>query len=122
MSPLLPALALIAATMSERPFPGAAMRVAADPVTGQIVAPEAVDPPLTIGEMQALAHREADVLVTIHNADGSDTLNHEGRFAEYAVVRLDASGKPSFRCLHAPFVTARPQRPAAVAAPATEDR
>ena len=72
----------------------AALKIAAD---GQPAAPERV---YTIEEMQDLARREAEGLVTIRNADGSETLNHEGRFTDYTVVRIGKDGKPVFTCVH----------------------
>ena len=80
--------------------PAVAMRVALDPVTGQLVTPEHSGLPLTIGEMQDIARQEAEGLVTIHNADGSETLNHEGRFADFNVIRVGPGGKPIFVCVH----------------------
>ena len=87
---------------------GAAMRIARDPATGQIVAPEHSGPALTIDDMQELARREADGLVTIRNADGSETLNHEGRFADHTVVRIGPDGRPVFQCVHGPLVVHPP--------------
>ena len=94
-----------------------AMRVALDPATGQIAPPEHSDAVLTIEQMQALARREAEGLVTLRNPDGSETLNHEGRFADYTIVRVGPDGRPVFVCvqgegaaghaLHAP----RPSQP-----------
>ncbi|MEO5880147.1 MAG: hypothetical protein ABIR22_08280 [Candidatus Eisenbacteria bacterium] len=50
--------------------------------------------------LQELAHREAEGLVTVRNSDGSETLNHEGRFRDFSVVRAGSGGKPLFRCVH----------------------
>jgi hypothetical protein len=78
---------------------GSAMRVPADPATGEVPAgtPGRV---LTIDEVQELARREAAGLATIRNADGSETLNHEGRFTDFSVVRAGPDGRPVFRCVH----------------------
>jgi len=74
------------------------MRIAADPVTGEAVPPDA-GPALTIEEMQALARQETAGLVTIHNTDGSEILNHEGRFTDYSILRVGPDGKPVFQCV-----------------------
>lgn len=103
MSYTLLALGLIAAAavagVSDH-RPGAAMRVARDPETGQLVAPEHAGPALTIAEMQNLAREEAEGMVTLHNADGSETLNHDGRFTDYTVIRVGPDGRPTFQCVH----------------------
>jgi len=79
------------------PFASAA-RVARDPETGELgLAPQYHE--LSIEELQAMAHREAEGLVTIHNADGSETINHQGRFADYLIVRKGRDGKPVFECI-----------------------
>lgn len=78
----------------------AAFVVATDPQTGALTSPERTrGSALTLEELQTLARREAEGLVTIRNADGSETLNHEGRFAEHSVIRIGPDGKPLFRCV-----------------------
>ena len=62
----------------------------------------APSPALTIEEQQAMARREAEGLVTIRNADGSETLNHEGRFTDHTVVRVGPDGKPFYECPRGP--------------------
>jgi len=102
--------------------PAMAMRVALDPVTGQIVAPEHSGLPLTIEEMQQIARQEAEGLVTIHNTDGSETLNHEGRFADFTVIRVGPNGTPTFMCVHGRPGVERALRQPAPATPSMEDR
>ncbi len=55
---------------------------------------------LDIESLQDLARAEAAGLVTVRNADGSETLNHEGRFADFSVVRVGPNGRPLFSCVH----------------------
>lgn len=108
-----------------RPTPqhplAAASRVARDPVTGQVVAPEYAAP-VTVDEMQAAARREAEGLVTLRNPDGSETLNHEGRFADHMVVRVGPDGRPYFMCVHGQAGVAQALRPAPSAGAGLEDR
>jgi hypothetical protein len=78
---------------SATPRFGSAMRIPGDG------APEQTGPVLTVEEMQTLARLEAEGLVTLRNADGSETLNHEGRFADYTVIRIGPDGKPVFDCV-----------------------
>jgi hypothetical protein len=56
-------------------------------------------PARTIEEMQALVRQESEGLVTIRNADGSETLNHEDRFRDYSVLKVGADGQPVFVCV-----------------------
>lgn len=81
------------AAPSAAPRLGAAMRIVTDPVAEQSGSA------MTIPEMQDLAHREAAGLATIHNPDGSETINHEGRFADYTIMRVGPDGKPTFVCV-----------------------
>jgi hypothetical protein len=71
-----------------------------DPETGGISSPEPASyRELSVDELQALAKHEADGLVTVHNADGSDVLRHQRRFADYLIVRRGADGRPVFECV-----------------------
>ena len=56
-------------------------------------------PALTIEEMQAFARQEGEGLVTIRNADGSETLDHGDRFRDYTVLKVGADGQPVFICV-----------------------
>jgi hypothetical protein len=100
----------------------ATMRVAKDPVTGQIVTPEYTGTPLSVEAMQALARLEAAGLVTIHNADGSETLNSEGRFMDFSVIRVGPDGKRLFQCAHGRLGMEHALLHAAPATPNQEDR
>jgi hypothetical protein len=83
------------------PAPGSASLVlTVDPETGMLGLPESQQHrALTIPEMQALARAESEGLVTIHNPDGSETLNHQGRFADRVVVRMGPDGKKVMECI-----------------------
>ena len=98
-----------------------AARVARDPVTGQLVAPDYAAP-VTLDEMQAAARREAEGLITIHNPDGSETINHEGRFADQVVVRVGPDGRPVFICTQGKAIAQRVLRPTTPVHPGLEDR
>ena len=77
------------------------MVIAVDPETGTLGMPErsALDLP-TIEEFQAQARKEAEGLVTVHHADGSESIEHQGRFTDYAVIHIGPDGKPLFTCAH----------------------
>ncbi len=76
------------------------MILAVDPETGMLAMPESqLHRALTIPELQALARAEAEGLVTIQNADGSETLNHAGRFADHSIVRVGPDRKLIFECV-----------------------
>ena len=122
------ALAILAAAMAspaagpDAPTFAAATRIARDPETGQITAPEYTGPALSIEAMQGIARLEAAGLVTIRNADGSETMNHEGRFADFSILRVGPDGGRSFQCAHGRFALERALKQAAPLAPITEDR
>ena len=88
-----PGSAQVAETQHAETPPSASMRIPADG------AGESSGPALSIEEMQALARQESEGLVTIRNADGSETLNHEDRFLEYSVLKVGADGEPVFVCV-----------------------
>lgn len=131
--PLVPAM-LAAAMASSAAGPGAApstttdhpfaavARIARDPATGEISAPEPTGPALTIDAMQDLARLEAAGLVTIRNADGSETLNHEGRFTDFSVIRVSRDGRRAFHCAHGRSGLEHALRAPAPVTPNVEDR
>ncbi len=55
---------------------------------------------LTIEQAQARARQIAAELITVKNADGSETLIHDGRLADYSVVRIGPDGRMVFGCVH----------------------
>jgi hypothetical protein len=76
----------------------AGMVVAVDPETGALRMP-------TPAEMQALyatpddaLNESGDGLVVEHHANGSVSMNLQGRFASYSVVRMGADGKLIYGC------------------------
>jgi len=79
----------------------AGMVVAVDPETGEQGMPER-EPFLefTVEELQAFARLEAEGLVTVRHPDGSESIEHEGRFVDYSIVRIGKDGKPHFECVH----------------------
>lgn len=90
----------VAQPVPRSPLGSSSMVLTVDPETGVLGLPESqLHRALTIPEMQALARAEAAGLVTIHNPDGSETLNHQGRFADRVVVRIGADGKPILECI-----------------------
>ncbi len=79
----------------------AGMVVAMDPETGALGMPEhAAGEVLSVAAMQAIARQEASGLVTVRHADGSESIEHEGRFTDYTVVRIGPDGRPKFVCAH----------------------
>ena len=74
----------------------AGLKIYLDPETGQLGGP---------GNGAALANDidplndSVDGLVEVRMPDGSYMLDMKGRFAEYAVIQTDASGKRVFRCV-----------------------
>jgi hypothetical protein len=76
------------------------MILVADPETGRLGLPEpGSQPALSISQQQALARAEAEGLVTLRNADGSETINHEGRFATHSIARVGRDGKVVYGCV-----------------------
>ena len=86
-----------------------AMRITPE---GEAVPPEA-GPALTIEEMQAVVRQETAGLVTILNPDGSETLNHDGRFVDYSIIRIGPDGKPTFQCVQGEAALKRAFAPSA---------
>jgi hypothetical protein len=48
---------------------------------------------------QAMISRSADGLFEVFHRDGSVTMDLQGRFQEFAFVRIGADGKPVFSCM-----------------------
>ncbi len=90
------------ASVAAKPAPGSAsMILVVDPETGRLGLPEAGQQrALTIAELQELARSEAEGLATVRNADGSETLNHEGRFTNHSIARVGRDGKVVHGCVH----------------------
>jgi hypothetical protein len=75
------------------------MILTVDPETGRLGLPETGQQALTITEMQELARAEAEGLVTVRNADGSETLNHAGRFADHSIAKVGPDGRVIYGCV-----------------------
>ena len=91
-----------ASTSSPAAAPASAgMIVAIDPRTGALVrpTPEQIRA-ATAGPVEVL-RRIPEGLVEILRSDGAVGLDLQGRFRDYAVVRIGPDGKPVFGCLHA---------------------
>ena len=75
------------------------MVVAIDPETGRLGVPSVEQ----IGQLSAAEKtgllRTPAGLTSVRRADGSVMVNLQGRFMEYSVVRLDASGRPRLGCV-----------------------
>lgn len=97
----IPAPPSTSAEPSRRPTSDG-MVVAVDPETGKLgmPAPGQLGQELSIDEAQAYARQIASELVTEHRADGSSSLKHDERLADYSVVRIGPDGKPVFQCVH----------------------
>jgi hypothetical protein len=101
----------------------AGMVLVVDPETGVLGLPGvAAGRALTISELQDLARAEASGLTTIRNPDGSETLNHEGRFADHSIVRVGPDGKPVFDCVHGEGQLAHALHTTPSATPAAEEK
>lgn len=84
--PWLPPYALLQAR--------AGMRVSVDPVTGLFEMP-------TDTALEELARVGIDAPVRVDlRADGSRRAHLDDRFAEFAVIRLGADGRPRWTCVH----------------------
>jgi hypothetical protein len=88
-----------------------------DPGTGGRGAGDDAAPrELTIEELQDRARQEAEGLVTVRHPDGSESIEHEGRFTDYLVMRTGPDGKPVLSCAHGAYgvhdILRRPTRPA----------
>lgn len=76
--------------------------VIVDPETGVLgnAVGRELNRPATIEEAQAYARQIAAELVTETHADGSQSLIHDDRLADYAVIRITPGGELNFQCVH----------------------
>jgi len=112
-----------AATPRPSGLGSAAMIVTVDPETGRPGLPgPTLQRALTLDELRALARVEVEGLVTVRNADGAETLNHEGRFADHSIARVGPDGTVSYGCVHGEGELAHAMRIPAPAKPAAEDQ
>ena len=80
--------------------PGSAgMLIGIDPETGELGMPT----PEQLKELSDLQQYQVDHsdagLVEVHHADGSVSIDLQGRFQEYATVRIGPDGKMTFQCV-----------------------
>jgi len=76
----------------------AGLVIAWDPETHTFTMPMNRSLPLSAAERNAISRSLAG-LVPVRHADGSVSVDLQGRFQEFAVVHLAADGKPVVRCL-----------------------
>jgi hypothetical protein len=78
------------------------MVVGIDPETGKLGMPT----PEQLKELSDLQQYEVDHsdvgLVEVHHPDGSVSVDLQGRFQEYATVRIGPDGKKTFQCVDGP--------------------
>jgi hypothetical protein len=97
------------------------MVIAIDPETGRLVPPSREQLlALTSREQNALS-RSLDGLLQVRHADGSVSVDLQGRFQEFAVARMGRDGKPVLHCLEDSAAVRRALGPGIVA-PALEER
>jgi len=77
----------------------AGLVVAWDPETGTFGAPSAEQRLLLTPSEERGLSRSFDGLLAVRHADGSVSVDLQGRFQEFAVVRLGPGGRPVFTCL-----------------------
>jgi hypothetical protein len=101
------------ATAAKAPAPAleAGMRAFIEPETGQLGTP--AEMPVVTEDATKVAQEP----VLVHMPDGSDMLELNGAFADYAIIKLDANGKKVVSCVEDP--KAAQQAPPA---PQREDR
>jgi hypothetical protein len=78
------------------------MVIAVDPETGELGMPTAAQlgREMSIEDAQAYARQIRSELLTINHPDGSSTLIHDERLADYAVIRIEPDGRKTFVCVH----------------------
>jgi hypothetical protein len=100
------------------------MVIAVDPETGELGMPTAAQlgREMSIEDAQAYARQIRSELVTIHHSDGSSTLIHDERLADYAVIRIGPDGRKTFQCVHGEQAAHRAACAAAPVEPGMEER
>jgi len=74
------------------------MVVGVDPETGQLGMPTAAQMVELSPREQAMVSRSGAGLTEVRHADGTVSVNLQGRFQEFVVVRFGADGKPVYGC------------------------
>ena len=93
------------------------LRVSIDPVDGTMGMPSPDE--LPVGELRT---EDGAPLAVFHRANGSVRATLDERFADFAVVRLNAEGKPEWTCVRgthgaAQFLRSASSAPASLAPP-----
>ena len=99
--PVAPAVTVTPAAPATpaRAMPGrAGMVVGIDPETGQLGMPTAAQMVELSPREQAMVSRSGAGLTEVRHADGTVSVNLQGRFQEFVVVRFGADGKPVYGC------------------------
>jgi hypothetical protein len=107
----------------ERPAT-AGMVVGIDPETGELGMPTPEQLKALSDSPQYEVDHSAAGLLEVHHADGSVSVDLQGRFQEYATVRVGPDGKLIFRCVDGEENAKRAVKSSAPAptAPALEER
>jgi hypothetical protein len=88
---------------SESGSPAASARpgfvVAIDPETGMLGPPSPEQAHAIASATRLSASRSPDGLIEIHRPDGAVGIDLQGRFRDYAIVRMGADGRPVLGCL-----------------------
>jgi len=80
--------------------PGAAgMVVGIDPETGELGMPTPEQLQRISDSQQSQVDHSSAGLVEVHHPDGSVSIDLQGRFQEYATVRIGPDGKLTYRCV-----------------------
>src|SRR5207249_2675349 len=77
------------------------LTVAIDPETGVLGPPSPEQARAIASATRVSPSSIQSGLVEIHRPDGAVGIDLQGRFRDYAMVRMGADGKPVFDCLHA---------------------
>ncbi|HEX7880725.1 MAG TPA: hypothetical protein VF720_15025 [Candidatus Eisenbacteria bacterium] len=82
-----------------------------DPETGQLGVPKGVRPELSAEELNAVDTSDEGLVQVIH-ADGSASVDLQGRFCSLSMARVGADGKVHIACVDTPELAAKALDPA----------
>jgi len=80
----------------------AAMRVSIDPETGELVHGQVPAGKPEDAQLQEALSRSDEGLVEVHHADGSVSIDLQGRFQNASIARIDSTGKLHTTCVDSP--------------------
>lgn len=89
----------VAAPRPTPPLGGAGVRVAIDPATGELGLPSPEQARLLGAAEEAALSRSSVGLHQVYLPDGTVMIDLQGRFMDYLVARVDASGKLRVGCV-----------------------